>query len=84
MNKIVDNVRTRCPGPDADDAVVNICELLSGDIGCGLAGIAKGHTPVAVDDGIVLYHDPPGSGSDEDSRTAVPLRPLIFLKTLPL
>ena len=50
-------------------ASANIDEPLSGAIGCGLTGIAEGHTPIAVEDPIAFHHNPSGSHPDEDRGT---------------
>ena len=50
----------------ANDSVGDIDEPLPGGAGRGLAGIAEGHAPVAIDNQISFDHDLPGAHPDED------------------
>ena len=69
-------VRPTCNEVVADDAVANVDEPLSSDIGCGLTGIAEGYTPVAVDDEIAFHHNPSGAHPNEDSSAPAAVAPL--------
>ena len=58
-----------------DDAVGDVDQPFAGEIGGGLAGIAEGHTPVAVHDEIALHYHPPRAHPNEDGRAPAAVSP---------